>query len=120
MEQNAKACCLAAALTIGLGALTGCSGTDAYCNALKENANATNDPAKMTEAFDKMRSIQGEAPADVKDDWDKMIEFLEKWRAAKGDTSKVGDLAEEAAKMQCASSAIEKHAKDECGVELPM
>lgn len=115
-----KVAALAAVMTISLGALTACSGSSGYCSALKDNKDATNFSANgdFGPVIEKAKKVADKAPAEQKAHWTVLIEFMEKFQAAKGDPAKTAALAGDSAKVAPASQAIAKYAKDECKVEI--
>ncbi|WP_329476221.1 hypothetical protein OG555_31765 [Kribbella sp. NBC_01484] len=118
-----KVAALAAAVTIGAGLLTACSGGD-YCGDLKNYAeSAKNLDIKNSDAVGKMldqaKSVSKSAPDDLKDDWKTVIDYAEKAQDAKGDTGKLTELAKnDGEKITPAMDAITKQAKDTCKVDL--
>ena len=114
---------LTAAVALSAVALTACSGGD-YCGDLKAYAlSAKNLDAKNSEqvgkALKEAKKVSKSAPSDLKDDWSTLLAYAEKARDAKGDTAKLTELSKsEGAKMGEASSAIAKHAKDTCKIDL--
>lgn len=117
-----KVAALAAAVTIGAGLLTACSGGD-YCGDLKNYAeSAKNLDIKDSDAVGKMldqaKSVSKSAPDDLKDDWKTVIDYAEKAKDAKGDTAKLTELAKDSDKIKPAMDAITKQAKDTCKVDL--
>ncbi len=114
---------LTAAVAMSAVALTACSGGD-YCGDLKAYAlSAKNLDAKNSEqvgkALNEAKKVSKSAPSDLKDDWSTLLAYAEKARDAKGDTAKLTELSKaEGAKMGEASSAIAKHAKDTCKIDL--
>jgi len=114
-----KVAAMAAVLTFSLAGLTACSGSSAYCDELKQNQDAAKpDAGDMKPTLDKMKKVRDKAPSEVKDDWTVLIHYLEASEAAKGNTSKMKDLAAQTSKISSASQAITKHAKDTCKIEL--
>ncbi len=114
-----KVAAMAAVLTFSLAGLTACSGSSAYCDELKKNQDAAKpDAGDMKPTLDKMKKVRDKAPSEVKDDWTVLVDYLEASEAAKGDPSKVQDLASQASKVSEASQKITKHAKDTCKIEL--
>jgi hypothetical protein len=116
-----KVAAITAVLTVGLGTLTACSGGDkAYCNELKANENATKaGTGDVKSTIDTMKKVRDKAPSEVKDDWDVLIDYLQKLEDAKGDPTKAGDIAGDAGKTETAAKNISKHAKDSCNIDLP-
>lgn len=102
------------------------------------------DFAKMDDAFKRAEEIGQDAPAEVKPDWEVLTGTISELRTALDDAGlsfkdlgslQSGQLPEgvdqqklmelgkkmedfDPAKLQDASKAISKHAKDECGIEL--
>ena len=116
-----KVAAIAAALALGTGAVTACSGDDnAYCDELRTTANVVkpgdNESAK---SIDLMKKVRDKAPSEVEDDWTTMIEFVEKSQAAEGDATKLAELAKDAGKVTTATQNISKHAKDSCKIDIP-
>ncbi len=77
---------LAAGVLVSLGALTGCSGGDGsdYCNRVRDNAeNKTLDnidatsPDGVKKFLAEAKKLQADAPADVKDDYAKVVQAFE-------------------------------------------
>jgi hypothetical protein len=117
MRKFAAVC---AVLTIGLGALTACSGDSAYCDALKSNEDAAKaSSANIKDSIDKMKEVRDKAPSEVQDDWDVLIDYLQRSEDAKGDPEQAGDLAKDADKVTTATQNISKHAKDSCKIDIP-
>lgn len=115
-----KVAAVAAALTIGMGALTACSGGGgAYCDELKSNEKAVSPSDDPSESLALMKKVRDKAPSEVKDDWDTLIDFIEKSQAAKGDATKTADLAKDATKVTEATKNISDHAKDSCKIDIP-
>ena len=145
-----------AALALSLGSLTACgsdenSADSSYCKELKADkayfaslGSGSPDVSKLDDAFAKMHSLAGKAPAAVKDDWktldtaltsitnalkDAGISFadiakMQQGQIPKGaDPQKLAALAPKlqemsSAKLETASKNIEKHAKSTCKVTL--
>ncbi len=115
-----KVAAVTAALTIGMGALTACSGGgSAYCDELKSNNDAVAPGADPSQSLELMRKVRDKAPSEVKGDWDTLIDFIEKTQTAKGDATKTADLAKDASKVTTATQNISKHAKDSCKIDIP-
>jgi hypothetical protein len=118
-----KVAALAAAVTIGAGLLTACSGGD-YCGDLKNFAESSKDlDVKNADAVGKMldqaKKVSKSAPDDLKDDWKVVIDYAEKAQDAKGDTGKLTELAKnDGEKVTPAMDAITKQAKDTCKVDV--
>lgn len=118
-----KVAAIAAAVTIGAGLLTACSGGD-YCGELKNYADSAKDlDIKNADAVSKMldqaKKVSKSAPDDLKDDWKTVIDYAEKAVDAKGDTGKLTELAKnDGEKVAPAMQAIEKQAKDTCKIDL--
>ena len=118
-----KVAAIAAAVTIGAGLLTACSGGD-YCGELKNYANSAKDlDIKDSDAVGKMldqaKTVSKAAPDDLKDDWKTVIDYAEKAVDAKGDTGKLTELAKnDGQKVAPATEAIQKQAKDTCTIDL--
>jgi len=118
-----KVAAIAAAVTIGAGLLTACSGGD-YCGELKTYADSAKDlDVKNSDAVGKMldqaKKVSKSAPDDLQDDWKTVIDYAEKAVDAKGDTGKLTELAKnDGEKVTPAMEAIEKQAKDTCKIDL--
>lgn len=138
----------AATAVLGAGLLAGCGGgggdTEAYCNSLEEAKDAFSgdmNAASFDELSDKVDDLVDEAPGEVSGDWEKLQDKLDELNGALEDAglsaadledpAKMGDVdPEDAQKIQeiaesmsgddleKASDNIEKHAKDECDVDL--
>ena len=116
-----KLAALTAVLTIGLGTLTACSSDGAYCDELKANENAAQaDASDINGTLDKMKKVRDKAPSDVKDDWDVLIDYLQKLQDAKGDPGKAGEMVKDVEKVGTASKNISQHAKDSCKIDIPV
>ena len=119
-----KVAALAAVVTMSLGTLTACSGGGDYCTELKAYATAAKGlDIKDAKAVEKMRDeakkVSKSAPDDLKDDWKLLLDYAEKAADAKGDTTKLTELAKaDGAKVKPASEAIAKQAKDTCKLDL--
>lgn len=135
-----------AAAVLGAGLLTGCGGSDteAYCDNLKDAQSAFGgdvDASSFGEMTDKIDDITDSAPDDVADDWEKLQGALDELQGALDDAGlSAADLedpeklaaispedqqkiTEVASSMSSedvtkASDNIEKHAKDECDIDL--
>ena len=118
-----KVAAIAAAVTMGVGMLTACSGGD-YCGELKTYADAAKDldikdSGAVSKMLDQAKSVSKAAPDDLKDDWKILQDFLDKAKDANGDQTKLAELAKnEGQKMATASEAIAKQAKDTCKVSI--
>ena len=118
-----KVAALAAVVTISVGTLTACSGGD-YCGELQNYAEAVkNLDIKDTGAVDKMRGeakkLSKSAPDDLKDDWKIVLGYADKAKDANGGQAKLSELAKnDGEKIQAASEAIAKQAKDTCKVDI--
>lgn len=118
-----KVAALAAVVTMSVGTLTACSGGD-YCGELQNYAEASkNLDIKDSAAVDKMigeaKKVSKSAPDDLKDDWKTLLDYAEKVSEAKGDTTKLTELAKsDGDKVKAASDAISKQAKDTCKIDL--
>jgi hypothetical protein len=119
-----KVAAIAAAVTIGAGVLTACSGGD-YCGDMKNYVEtAKNLDVKDSDAVGKMldqaKKVSKSAPDDLKDDWKVVIDYAEKAKDAKGDTTKLTELAKnDGSKITPAMEAITKQAKDTCKIDIP-
>jgi len=145
---------LMAAATLMAGMLTACGGggsgdTDAYCDSIEDAKSDIEsldsaDFDNLEQAFDTFHKIAGEAPDDVKADWEVLdgafqdmqdalaeaglkisdLEGLSSGQLPEGvDQAKLAALVEDlqavgSEKVQDAADNIEKHAKDECDVDL--
>lgn len=118
-----KVAAIAAAVTMGAGVLTACSGGD-YCGDLKNYATASKDlkiedSDAVGKMLDQAKKVSKSAPDDLKDDWKTVIAFAEKAQEAKGDTTKLAEIYKsDEAKVQPAFEAIEKQAKDTCKIDV--
>jgi hypothetical protein len=139
---------LAAAVLVAVG-LAGCGeDTEAYCSSLEDaqadlEALRGGDFAQLAETLDRIRQIGGDAPTEVRDDWETLngdltelrdgladagidleeLEGLDSGQLPEGvDRTKLlevgavlqGSLGE----MRDAFEAIEQHARDECDIQL--
>jgi hypothetical protein len=145
---------LMAAATLMSGMLTACGGggsgdTDAYCDSIKDAKSDiesldTGDFGNLEKAFDTFHEIAGDAPDEVKSDWEVLdgalqdmqkalkdagLEFSDLEGITNGqlpeglDQAELTKLATDlqavgAKKVQDAADNIAKHAKDECNVDL--
>lgn len=134
-----------AAAVLGAGLLAGCGGSDteAYCDGLKDAQELFSggvDPKKLDEMFDKIDDITDDAPDAVKADWEQLngalADFQDALKAAGLNPDELDDfgdmkdvdpeamatLEEAAAKIQTdfegAEENIQKHAKDECDIDM--
>jgi hypothetical protein len=136
-----------AAAVLGAGLLSGCSGggdTEAYCDGLKDAESAFSgnmDASAIEEISDTIGDLADDAPEEVSDDWETLdnaygdfedaLEDAGLSTADLEDPEKLQGLEEEdMQKIQEATEAmgtddvseatdnIEKHAKDECDVDL--
>ncbi|MFK4084528.1 hypothetical protein ACI2LF_10500 [Kribbella sp. NPDC020789] len=104
-------------------ALTACSGGD-YCGDLKSYAQSAKgldakDSDQVGKALKNAQKVAKSAPSELKDDWAVLLDYAKKAQDAKGDTAKLAELSKsEGTKMGAASSAIAKHAKDTCKIDL--
>jgi hypothetical protein len=118
-----KVAAIAAAVTMGVGVLTACSGGD-YCGDLKSYADASKnldikDSDAVGKMLDQAKKVSKSAPDDLKDDWKTVIAYAEKAQDAKGDTAKLTELYKsDGAKIQPAFEAITKQAKDTCKIDV--
>lgn len=137
-----------AAAVLGAGLLVGCGGggdTEAYCDGMKEaesdfsgdSANAEN----FQEMADRFQDLADEAPDEVADDWDKLLEALNGFtdtlddagvsvedlsdpeKAQDIDPETLQELSEASEAMGAeeyteASDNITEHANEECGLDL--
>lgn len=136
----------AAAAVLGAGLLAGCGGgdTEAYCDSLQDAKDAFSgdmDAASFDELSDKVDDLVDEAPDEVSGDWEKLQDKLDELNGALDDAGLTADDLEDETKLQeadpedvqkiqevaesmsgddleAASDNIEKHAKDECDVDL--
>jgi hypothetical protein len=119
-----KVAAIAAAVIMGAGVLTACSGGD-YCGGMKNYVDAAKDlDIKNSDAVGKMldqaKKVSKSAPDDLKDDWKIVIDYAEKAKDANGDTTKLTALAtSDGAKILPAMQAITKQAKDTCKIDVP-
>lgn len=146
-----------AAAALGLGLLTACGDDDGggkagggdYCADLKSakkqvDALKGGDFSSLEKTTDTMHQLADEAPDEIKDDWETLVEGVDKLVAL---LKKAGLTDEDMANLQSgqipdgvdmaalqelmtelqavdtpdfqkASDNINKHAKDECGVDL--
>ena len=118
-----KVAAIAAAVTMGVGMLTACSGGD-YCGELKNYADAAKnldikDSGATGKMLDQAKSVSKAAPDDLKDDWKVVIDYAEKAVDAKGDTGKLTELAKnDGDKIKPAMDAITQQAKATSKVAL--
>jgi hypothetical protein len=143
---------LAAALLVA-AALAGCGeDTEAYCSSLEDaqadlEALRDGDLARLEETLDRIRQIGGDAPGEIRDDWETLngalTELTDGLAAAGIDVDDLeglqadlesgrppegvdrGKLLELAAavqgsfgEMRDSLEAIELHARDECDIQL--
>jgi hypothetical protein len=92
----------------------------AYCGALAtaqtqldQISGNISDPAALKQGLAVLERVEGAAPGEVKQAWGDFIAFIE--TAASGNTSAMTDAM---AKMEAASTTIQKHAKSACAIEL--
>lgn len=136
-----------AAAVLGAGLLVGCGGggdTEAYCDGLKDAENAFSgdmDPGAMDQVSDTISDLADDAPDEVSGDWETLEnaygDFEDALEDAGLSTEDMSDPEklqsmdpEDMQKIQDASESmssdditkatdnIEKHAKDECDVDL--
>jgi hypothetical protein len=119
-----KVAAIAAAVTMGAGLLTACSSGD-YCGDLKNYVDAAKnldikDSNAVGKMLDQAKKVSKSAPDDLKDDWKIVIDYAEKAQDAKGDMTKLTELAKnDGAKITPAMAAITKQAKDTCKIDVP-
>ncbi|MGW7686156.1 hypothetical protein ACWGID_35765 [Kribbella sp. NPDC054772] len=119
-----KLAALAAVVTMSVGTLTACSGGN-YCDSLKGYVDSAKgvdikDSDQVGKMLDSMKKVSKSAPDDLKDDWKAVIDYAEKAQDAKGDTTKLLELAKsDGPKIQTSMEAITKQAKDTCKMDLP-
>lgn len=119
-----KVAAISAAVIMGAGVLTACSGGD-YCGDMKNYVDASKDlDIKDSDAVGKMldqaKMVSKSAPDDLKDDWKVVIDYAEKAKDANGDLPKLTELAKnDGSKITPAMEAITKQAKDTCKIDVP-
>jgi hypothetical protein len=145
---TAAAVLLGAVAACSGGSTTEASGTQEYCNALKdaqkefgalESGDMTG--ANLTRIFDRMHGLAEQAPPPIADEWktlDGAIARMESGlsdlglsfgdlsdpkKLAQVDPQKLQQFGQEmqqlgGAQFEQAGNAIEKHAKQECGIKL--
>lgn len=118
-----KVAALAAAVTLGVGMLTACSGGD-YCGDMKSFADSSkdldiNNADAVGKMLDQAKKVSKSAPDDLKDDWKTVIDYAEKAQDANGDTTELTELAKnDGEKVAPAMDAITKQAKDTCKISV--
>lgn len=115
---------VAVAAVLVTAGLTGCTEEQAYCVDLAGFAAAASevDPTNAADygtIVDDAKKIGANAPAEVKDDWQKVIAFAEKAKAANGNRVEMARLSQQTAGVTKAYKAIAAHAKDACKVDVP-
>ncbi|WP_328993018.1 hypothetical protein OG394_01950 [Kribbella sp. NBC_01245] len=113
-----------AAVVASVAGLTACTEEQAYCVDLAGFAAAASevDPTNAADygtIVDDAKKIGATAPAEVKDDWQKVIAFAEKAKAANGNRVEMARLSQQTAGVTKAYKAIATHAKDACKVDVP-
>ena len=141
---------LAAAGVLVAAGLTGCShGTEAYCSTLKDDqkklaalAEQAGKPGQAgADAVARTVSVRDQAPDDIADEWDTLVEALQGLvDAVKATGHPLGDFAGgakpdgvttgqydavkqaaselQSTRVQQAGKSIEQHAQDVCKVDL--
>ncbi|MFC0623912.1 hypothetical protein [Kribbella deserti] len=115
---------MAAAAVLVSSGLTACTAEQAYCVDLAGFAAAASgvDPTNAADygkILDDAKKVGANAPAEVKDDWQKVIAFAEKAQKAQGNRVELARLSQQTGGVTTAYKAIATHAKDACKVDVP-
>jgi hypothetical protein len=115
---------ITATLIAAAAGLTACTEEQAYCVDLAGYAaSAVNvdpqNPADYAKILEDAKKLENSAPAEVKDDWAKVVTIAEKAQKAGTDRVELARLSKETGPAMAAYKAIATHAKDSCKVDVP-
>jgi len=115
---------ITAAMIAAAAGLTACTEEQAYCVDLAGYAaSAVNvdpqNPADYAKILDDAKKLENSAPAEVKDDWAKIVTIAEKAQKAGTDRVELARLSKETGPAIAAYKSIATHAKDSCKVDVP-
>ena len=115
---------MTATLIAAAAGLTACTEEQAYCVDLAGYAaSAVNvdpqNPADYAKILEDAKKLQDSAPAEVKDDWAKIVTIAEKAQKAGTDRVELARLSKETGPAMAAYKSIATHAKDSCKVDVP-
>jgi hypothetical protein len=101
-----------ASVVLALAGLSACSSADKeYCDTVKEMGDnlltsaTSGDPGSSADKFQQIADV---APSDVKDDWQKIADFM---KAFKEDPASAASQAND---MQSSLAAVQKDVQDRC------
>ncbi|MFC5262984.1 hypothetical protein ACFPJ1_12780 [Kribbella qitaiheensis] len=115
---------ITATLIAAAAGLTACTEEQAYCVDLAGYAaSAVNvdpqNPADYAKILEDAKKLENSAPAEVKDDWAKIVTIAEKAQQAGTDRVELARLSKETGPAVTAYKSIATHAKDSCKVDVP-
>ena len=115
---------MTATMIAAAAGLTACTEEQAYCVDLAGYvASAVNvdpqQPADYAKILDDAKKLEQSAPAEVKDDWAKIVSIAEKAQQAGTDRVELARLSKETGPAMAAYKSIATHAKDSCKVDVP-
>ena len=115
---------ITATMIAAAAGLTACTEEQAYCVDLAGYAaSAVNvdpqNPADYAKILADAKKLENSAPAEVKDDWAKIVTIAEKAQKAGTDRVELARLSKETGPAMAAYKSIATHAKDSCKVDVP-
>ena len=115
---------ITATMIAAAAGLTACTEEQAYCVDLAGYAaSAVNvdpqNPADYAKILEDAQKLENSAPAEVKDDWAKIVTIAEKAQKAGTDRVELARLSKETGPAIAAYKSIATHAKDSCKVDVP-
>ena len=115
---------ITATLIAAAAGLTACTEEQAYCVDLAGYAaSAVNvdpqNPADYAKILEDAKKLENSAPAEVKDDWARIVTIAEKAQKAGTDRVELARLSKETGPAMAAYKSIATHAKDSCKVDVP-
>ncbi|TCM44408.1 hypothetical protein EV644_104397 [Kribbella orskensis] len=115
---------ITATMIAAAAGLTACTEEQAYCVDLAGYAaSAVNvdpqNPADYAKILEDAKKLENSAPAEVKDDWAKIVTIAEKAQKAGTDRVELARLSKETGPAMAAYKSIATHAKDSCKVDVP-
>jgi hypothetical protein len=115
---------ITATMIAAAAGLTACTEEQAYCVDLAGYAaSAVNvdpqNPADYAKILEDAKKLENSAPAEVKDDWAKIVTIAEKAQKAGTDRVELARLSKETRPAMAAYKSIATHAKDSCKVDVP-
>ncbi|GAA0930107.1 hypothetical protein GCM10009554_12930 [Kribbella koreensis] len=120
-----KGAALVAVVVLSGATLTACAGGANYCSELQNYGEAVknfkdlSDPETVDKLSTEAKKLSKSSPAELKDSWKVMSQYLADVKDAGGDKARLDQLAKDSGpELVTAGEAIAKQGKDTCNVTI--